>query len=154
MNIRFVFYFVLFLLFFYYYFPPCFGKPMRPKTSDNLFYSSKREKQGSLPLLICTWFLKNWVWKIKLDKLDFWSISNLNFSGTQALKIKLVQLDFSNSIFSKIKCRSKGDLADKRQIIKCMIRQCWPWRPKKGQMVLRLRRKSGPRLLNCISLFC
>ena len=33
------------------------------------------------PLLIYTWFLKYQVWKIKLDELDFLSISNLNFAG-------------------------------------------------------------------------
>ena len=58
-------------------------------------------------LLICTWFLKDWVWKIKLDELDFLSILNLNFAGytrsknqfQTRQKIKFTQLDFSNSMF-------------------------------------------------------
>ena len=61
------------------------------------------------PLLLCTWFLKNWVWKIQLDELDFLSISNFNFAGYtgsknqvgNGQKIKFVPLNFSNSIFQK-----------------------------------------------------
>ena len=53
------------------------------------------------------YFLKNRVWKIKLDELDFCSISNLIFTACAACKIqiqnrpkiKIIQLDFSNSIF-------------------------------------------------------
>ena len=33
------------------------------------------------PLLICTWYLKNQVWKMDLDELDFWSSSNLIFTA-------------------------------------------------------------------------
>ena len=39
-------------------------------------------------LLICTWFLKNRVWKIKSDELDFLSISNLSFTACVACKIR------------------------------------------------------------------
>ena len=61
------------------------------------------------PLLICTWFLKNWVWKIQLDELDFLSISNSIFWDNirsknkvwNRQKIKFVQFDFSNMIFQK-----------------------------------------------------
>ena len=59
--------------------------------------------------LICAWFLRNQVWKIKLEELDFLSVSNWNFTACVTCKIqvlnkqtiKFVQLDFS-----KIKCRS------------------------------------------------
>ena len=55
------------------------------------------------PLLICTWFF----WKIDLDELDFWFISNLNFAGYPGSKnlvqtrqkFQFIKLDFSNSIF-------------------------------------------------------
>ena len=57
----------------------------------------------------CTWFLKNQVWKINLDELDFLSVLNLNFAGYTGgknqvqtrQKIKFIQLDFSNLIFQK-----------------------------------------------------
>ena len=42
-------------------------------------------------LLICTWFLKNRVWKIKSDELDFLSISNLSFTACVACKIRWLQ---------------------------------------------------------------
>ena len=53
--------------------------------------------------------LKNRVWKIKLDEIDFWSIPNLIFTACVACKIQVrnrpkinfVQLDFSNFIFQK-----------------------------------------------------
>ena len=59
------------------------------------------------PLLMCTWFLKNRVWKIKLDELDFLSISNLTFTACVACKIrvqnrqkiKFIQLDFLTWFF-------------------------------------------------------
>ena len=55
------------------------------------------------------WFLKNHVWKIKLEELHFLSISNLVFTTCVdwknqvriRQKIKFIQLDFSNSIFKK-----------------------------------------------------
>ena len=40
-----------------------------------------RVEKSTRPLLICTWFLKNQLGKIKLDKLDFLSISNLIFTA-------------------------------------------------------------------------
>ena len=54
--------------------------------------------------------MKNRIWKIKLDELDFLYTSNLNFSGytgskSQAQtsqKVKFLRLDFSNSIFQKL----------------------------------------------------
>ena len=54
--------------------------------------------------------LKNGVCKIKLDELDFLSISNLNLAGytgrknqvQNRQKIRFIQHDFSNSVFSKI----------------------------------------------------
>ena len=59
---------------------------------------------NSILLLICTWFLKNRVWKIKLDELDFLSNLNLNFAGYTGSKNQV-----QNSIdFSKIKCISIG----------------------------------------------
>ena len=56
---------------------------------------------------ICTRILKYWVWKIKFDELDFFSISNLNFAGYTGSKnliqtrqkFQFIKLDFSNSIF-------------------------------------------------------
>ena len=57
------------------------------------------------------YFLKNRVWKIKLDELDFCSISNYRiFTACAACKIqvqnrpkiKIIQLEFSNSIFKTI----------------------------------------------------
>ena len=45
------------------------------------------------PLLIWTRFLKNPVWKIKLDELDFLSITNLNFAGYTGSKNQ-VQFNF------------------------------------------------------------
>ena len=68
-----------------------------------------KEFPGTIPLLICTWFLKNRFWKIKLDLLNFLSISNLNFAGfivsknqvRNKQKTQIIQLDFSNSIFQK-----------------------------------------------------
>ena len=78
--------------------------------------------------MICTWFLKNQVVKIKFDKWIFSlqkSISKLIFEGYigsknqvwKRLKTQFVKLDFSNLIFptwffqlnfSKIKYRSTG----------------------------------------------
>ena len=57
-------------------------------------------------LLICTWFLKNQVWKIKLDELDFWSISNLIITSCVVCKIQVRERP-------KIKYRSlEGLIAD------------------------------------------
>ena len=63
---------------------------------------------GLLPIDLYLIF-ENWVCKIKLDELDFWSISNLIFTACVACKIqvrnrpkiKFVQLDFSNLNFQK-----------------------------------------------------
>ena len=68
-------------------------------------------------LSICTWFLKNQVWKMDLDKLDFWSISNLNFVGytdsnnqvRTRPKIRFIQIHFSNLIFQKSSTDQQGD---------------------------------------------
>ena len=71
------------------------------------------ESYTTIFLLICTWFLKNRVWKIKLDKLEFLSISNListvwvvvwvasKIQVQNRQKIKFIQLDFSNLNFQK-----------------------------------------------------
>ena len=38
---------------------------------EKLIYTNWIEYTHTLPILICTWVLKNRVWKIKLDELDF-----------------------------------------------------------------------------------
>ena len=68
------------------------------------FQVGHSNRNTTFTLLVCIWFLKNRVWKIKLDELDFWSISKFNFAGytgskINCLKPKFVQHDFSNSIF-------------------------------------------------------
>ena len=45
------------------------------------FQIGHSNQNTTFTLLICTWFLKNRVCKIKLDELGSWSISNLNFAG-------------------------------------------------------------------------
>ena len=63
----------------------------------------------SIPLLICTWFLKNQVGTIKFEELDFQhaKISKLIFAGNTGsknpvrnrLKLQFIELDFSKLFF-------------------------------------------------------
>ena len=73
-----------------------------------------KKPKDSIPLLICTWFLKNKFEKIQFDEVDFYSISNLIFTACVACKI-ILRIDFRRlkiqSIeldFSKFKYRSTG----------------------------------------------
>ena len=53
------------------------------------------------PLLISTWVLKPRVWRIKLDELVFWFISNFIFTTFVACKIhiqNIPKISLSNSI--------------------------------------------------------
>ena len=76
----------------------------------------------AIPLLICTWFLKNQFGKIKLDKLDFYSISNWIFTVFVACKIQfwacflqtiipVCRTWFFQLDFSKFQYRSTGGMS-------------------------------------------
>ena len=39
-------------------------------------------------LLLCTWFLKNWVWKIKWDELDFYCLCSLQNSSSSSWNLQ------------------------------------------------------------------
>ena len=60
------------------------------------------------PLLI--WTLKNPVWKIQLDELDFLSILNLNFAGYTGSKIQVHPTGFFKlNIFLQLLCLSRDN---------------------------------------------
>ena len=70
--------------------------------------------------MICTWILKNRVWKIQFDELDFLSISNdfyclcsLQKSGLKQTKNPVCRTWFFKLDFSKIKCRTIGGVQAK-----------------------------------------
>ena len=96
----------------------------------------------TLALSICTWFLKNQVWKIKFEKSSStnWilhlqkSILKLifaDYTGSKnpvrnRLKIQFVELDFSNLIFQKSSmCKSVCN--NKFQTAKSKVNK-WPWK--------------------------
>ena len=91
-------------------------------------------------LLICTWFLKNRVWKMDLDELDFWSTSNWNFAGYTGSKnlvrtrpkIKFIQIHFSNSIFQK-SCTDQQGESFQFSLLYCSLEgnNLWIWRQLK-----------------------
>ena len=83
-----------------------------------LEFVTRRYSNKSFFLSICTWFLKNQVWKIKFDELDFLTSLNWIFTASVACKIQVwnrpkiqfIKLDFSNSIFQKSSADKQGVL--------------------------------------------
>ena len=67
----------------------------------------------SLPLLICTWFLKNQFWKIKFDKLDYYCLCDLQKSISNLIlqaKNPVRRTGFFQLEFLKFKYRSIGGI--------------------------------------------
>ena len=58
--------------------------------------------EGTYALSICTWFLKNQVWKIKLDELDFYCLFSLR-------RTWFFKLDFSKIKYRWIGRKAAGD---------------------------------------------
>ena len=100
---------------------------------ENLCFTKKvwlencsKHTKKNFPLLLCTWFLKNRVWKIKfclpISNLIFAGYTGSNNQVKNRLKIQFVKLNFSNSIFQKSSTDQKGvNKGGKERYIICFV---------------------------------
>ena len=92
-------------------------------------FMTVRAHNYPIPLLICTWFLKNQVGKIK--KLIFVGYTN---PVRNRLKIQFVELDFSKLIFQKSSTDQKGEWQNDNYLTSAKILfdgcMAYAWQPE------------------------